>query len=166
MTPAGLDQNSQRLAALLLAEWPDWESFAKNENGFLSVTIPNPPGSDLRGPLELWMEEGHASVGLDWYHAHFDWPSYPDNYAPELTDPIALLRLLVEERRAIITFFKGDKWYGSTTIPSDEIACGDLSEASVLGAWVSNPGIERGAADRVRVRSWRGTFDLDRRIAS
>lgn len=163
MRLSGLKVESSRLAALLFAEWPDWEQHFDNEDGFFAMSLPNPPGSDLANPLHLWVEEGEV-----WYHAHFDWPPdpNPNGLAPELVDPLALLRLLVEERRAIITFFRDERWCGSTTILSDEIARGDLSEASVLGAWVSNPSTEREAADRVRVRSWRGTFDLDRRIAS
>lgn len=159
MSLVGLNDYSRRFAGLLFAEWPAWEAYAVVERdeatgeGYLVVKVPDPLGSRLDYPLTVWTDSSEVTVGMDWYHTHFVWPTERDDLAIELTDPIGELHLLMNEERAVLAQFAGDTWKGSRLLSREDCVAGRYRERPIED-WVTS-------VDRFRVRSWRGTLDAD-----
>jgi hypothetical protein len=155
-----LDEFSEQFSRVLFAEWPQWKEFATSEvnqderhGSYLVLRVPDPPGSRLDHPLAVWTDNEEVTVGMDYYHSHFFWPSDDPYFAKELTDPIGFMRSLIEERQAVLAYFAKDEWRGSALLTRDE--CRERSFASKpTDEWSRD-------STRFRLRSWRGTLDLD-----
>ncbi len=159
MSLDGLNDYSREFARLLFAEWPAWEAHAtvtRDEatgEGYLVVKVPDPAGSRLAHPLTVWTDNGEVTIGMDWDHSHFVWPTDREDLASDITDPIGALHLLINEERAVLAQFAGDTWKGSCLLSREDCVAGRYRERPSED-WLS-------PVDRFRVRSWRGTLDAD-----
>jgi hypothetical protein len=136
---ADLDGFSRKFAETLFAVYPAWREFARKETNkagdrYLVVQPPDPPGSSTAEPLTIWTENGEVSVGFDHFHMHFYWPAEED------LDPLKFIEDVLADRVAVVSYWKGDQWLGSSTLGLEE-----------------TPDVEPGIL--VRVRSWSGARD-------
>lgn len=154
MSLGQLDESTASVARAIFRKWPEWREFAvmDGEPARLRLHVPNPPGSRLDSPLSIWADGDEVTVGMDTYHTHFPWPCEPDELAVELTDPIGFIQLLIEEQRAVLTHLRGDIFSMSSILNLADYQAGRFRERS------------SSSVDGYRVRSWRGTLDLDGRF--
>jgi len=143
-----LDAPLDDFARALFAAYPDWRGYARlvESEGegapSLWVEVPPPSEADLNGPL--WISAGgcEITVGIDYAHAHFDWP--PDAYG----NPLEHIRDLIEERAVASGQFVGE-WLQSAGTRSAQAPI-RVTELRV---------------SKLRVRSWRGAHDRDQTFA-
>jgi hypothetical protein len=151
-----LDGFSRLFAEDLLAIYPEWESSmtsAPREAGdehYLKMEFTAPTGNADDPEILVVTDEGEVTVFFDSYHCHYDWPSY-DQSPPPWVDPVAMIAALLAEDIVVMSGWKGDKWTGSWHV----------ERAQALEAPTAPPG-----TDRVRVRSWKGTFNRDHYVSS
>jgi hypothetical protein len=148
-----LDEGSASFARAVFSKWPGWRSFAvvdgEGDAARFRLQLPDPPGSRLASPLSVWADGEEVTVGMDSWHGHFPWPREPDELAAEGADPIEFLQLLVEEKRAVLTYVRGDVFGASSILTLEDNRIGQFRERPSA------------RVDSYRVRSWRGTLDAD-----
>jgi hypothetical protein len=154
MAPTITDDQCDRLeppfdgfARMLFAAYPDWRAHAKLEEdddgkSHLWVEVAPLAEADLNGPLWITTDGGEVTVGIDYSHAHFDWP--PDEYS----DALEHIDDLLNERLVTYGKFKGE-WLQSGGVQSHEEP-------------LRVPDLE---VSKLRVRSWRGTHNRDQLFA-
>lgn len=147
----GLNDFSRRFASVLFAAHPEWTEFASidiNEGideGSLLVEVHPARPRDIKQPLHISTESEEITVGFDIYHTHFN--RYAgDNEAATFAESLAFIADVLRERIAVITWWNGDEWRGSSTLAT--------------GAEIGPPTYARNAKT-ARVRSWVGTHDRD-----
>lgn len=146
-----LSEYSRRFAAVLFAVHPEWREFASlhttdcvDEGSLLVEIFPAQP-RDIKGPLLISTDGDEITIGFDIYHSHFN--RYADDEEAEaFAEALAFIADILAERIAIISWWDGDEWRGSSSITT--------------GADVGTPSWARNAKT-ARIRSWRGTYDKD-----
>jgi hypothetical protein len=141
---------SSAVAEAIFAAFPEWRALARVQqaadgSSFLVVEVTPPPAARAERGLIVHTANGEVTVGFDHYHAHFD-RGVADGEPFGLQAALELARQILEERVAIASWWFDDEWQSSS-----QIAAGS-SPSPPSGSSRSN---------RVRVRSWRGTFNLD-----
>lgn len=137
-----LDEFSNSIAEELFADFPKWRTFASAEDAgdgsyFLVVDVPSPKEADTPDGLVIDTNGGEVTVAFDYYHSHFDnWR--PIDPADGYGSALELVRSILNESVAIVTWFDGEKCLGSGQVHN-----GELPEVTF-------------AFTRIRVRSWRG----------
>jgi hypothetical protein len=146
-----LNEYSRRFAAVLFAAHPEWRELASVDTaegvdeGSLVVEVAPPTPRDIKGPLHVSTDGEEITVGFDIYHSHFN--RYADvEEAVAFAEALAFIADLLAERVAVISWWDGDEWRGSSSIATGT----DAGTPS----WASN-------AKTARIRSWRGTYDRD-----
>ncbi|HEX2592667.1 MAG TPA: hypothetical protein VHL34_14290 [Rhizomicrobium sp.] len=99
-----------------------------------------PQESRAAHPLHIDTENGEITIGFDFYHAHWEWPSSDDH-----RNPVRYLSDLLDEKIVVASFWRGDEWKGSTMVDAG------VTDIPAVSA----------AAELLRLRSWRGTFSSD-----
>jgi hypothetical protein len=146
-----LNDYSRRFAEVLFAAHPEWRELASVDTtedvdkGVLLVRVTPPTPRDIKWPLHISTDGEEVTVGFDIYHSHFN--RYADDEeAEEFAEALAFIADLLAERIAVISWWDGDEWRGSSTVEAGT----DVSAPS----WASN-------AKTARIRSWRGMYDKD-----
>jgi hypothetical protein len=152
---AALELNwfSQQIADALFKRFPDWRTYARvdeNENrdegGILYVEIPAPPESDLNRPLYILTANEEVVVGFDSDHNHFEdliETGGSDSFIQNVLDFIVDI---LEERLVAVSWWAGSSLRGATIIASSS---------------KPEPSEHIHSFDRVRIRSWKRTYDRD-----
>ncbi len=143
----------------LLASFPEWVSFAHytddEEAAFSGVEVPPPAEADAHDGLWVDVEDDEVTVGFDWWHAHFAlWPEGPLTEEGEAA--LALIRYIVAERVAILSWWVDEALQGSITLQTDNP--GDRQMP------VTRVDFDHTACNRIRIRSWKGTFNENRAV--
>ena len=142
-----LNEFAKSVAERLFEAYPSWRAYARGEREpdsddvYLVVEVPPPPEADLEQGLVIWTEGSLVVLSLDLYHAHFKWP-----IGPRDEDVLFTIEGILNEDLAIASWWDGPDWLGARTVPRGE----RISRMRIYPA-----------ADRVRLRSWRGTLDQD-----
>jgi len=89
--------------------------------------------------------EGRSQLDSIFYHTHFN--RYADDEEAEaFAEALAFIADLLAERIAIISWWNGEEWCGSSSVTTGP----DAGTPS----WAQN-------AKTARIRSWKGTYDRD-----
>lgn len=109
-----------------------------------ALTVPSPPEADLSAGLDIEEVGGEITVSLDHSHVHIEWPPLPSRAGDLWGDPIVVIDAIVSEK-----VLAASGWIDG------RLRVGSLREVGgTLDLIVPN-------LQRLRVRSWRGTFDRD-----
>src|SRR5262249_9387286 len=142
-----LNDHSRSFAQMLFSARPDWKEFATmaspgaGDQMFLVVTVDPPKASMADHPLIIDTGRDEITAGFDFCHAHFGWPNDRDF---EVDNALRFIADIVEEKRAAVSLWAGEKWVLSTTL--------DVSTGEALLDHVPE-----GATLR-KIRSWKGTY--------
>ena len=146
-----LNEYSRRFADVLFTAYPEWREFASVDTaedvdeGTLVVQVSPPRPRDIQWPLHISTDGEEITVGFDSYHRHFNRYG-EDDEAEGYAEALAFIADLLAERVAVISWWNGDEWRGSSTfVPGADV---------VTPPWAIK-------AKTVRVRSWKGTYDKD-----
>ncbi len=138
----------------LLAHRPEWRVVpivAVGAEGWhgRAMTIEAPAGSDLLRSLEIEEVADEITIRLDCCHLHMDWPPGRGNDAalPPWSDPLAMVDAILAEE-----IVASSGWIDGI------LRVGSLHEAG------RRPDLMVPNLHHIRVRSWRGTHDLDERL--
>jgi hypothetical protein len=150
MSALPLDGFSESFAKVLFDRFPDWRQFGEAtpiEDGtaYLAVQVPAPPSSMLERGLGVFTYDGEVTVALDHGHQHFNWPPAPEAAGNAWADPLVCIGDLLEERMGAVSWWKDDKWLGSSTFRKGE-----------KPGWKNHD-----ASNRIRLRSWHGGLNAD-----
>ncbi len=146
----GLDDFAKSVADHLFESYPEWRTYAyadrepDSDEVYLVVRVPQPAEADLEQDVVIWTEGGAVVVAVDHYHDFFRWPPVAGG-----DDFVATVTAIVNEELVIASWWDGPAWLGAKTVPRGE----RIKRLNVYRA-----------ATRVRVRSWRGSFDQDIQI--
>lgn len=139
-------------AQALFAVFPEWRAFARSEaeeSGvpYLVVHVPAPAEADEEHGLTIDTSNEEVTVGFDCYHSHFNaWDG--DGEDVGTLAALEFIKQVVHERVAIVSWWLDEKWCGSS-----RTAAGSTAE---VASWAGAQG-----CNRIRVRSWNGTFNAD-----
>jgi hypothetical protein len=136
----------------LLAAFPAWRDLARTEiaeDGSSSMLI------QVDAPVEASVEHGlvvdtsrdEVTVAFDAHHEHFN-EHVGDGERFGVEAAIEFIKSVISERVVVLSMWRGELWCGSATVE----AVSDL----VAPEWFGPE-----AHDRVRARSWKGSFNLD-----
>lgn len=126
--------------------FPKWRALVRTgtaDDGtpFQVLEVPAPVGSDAAAGLLVSTDSGEITVGFDVYHARFgDWSGD--------AGALHLIRRIVMERVAVVSWWSGGRWCGSETL--------ETGRQPGMPSWAADQGV-----DRIRVRSWRGALNAD-----
>ena len=82
------------------------------------------------------------------YHAHFEsWYEFSGDHATD--SALEFIRRLIGEEVAVVSWWQGEQWRGSVYVEANEPA--DVPSWAKRAEW-----------NRIRVRSWNGTYNSDR----
>lgn len=111
------------------------------------MTVPPPPEADLLDGLDIEDVDDEITISLDHSHIHMNWPP-PLGRAGDLwADPLALIDAILTEK-----VLSASGWIDG------KVRVGALREvAGPLDLIVPK-------LQRLRIRSWRGTFDRDEEL--
>ncbi len=158
-----LDTYSRLAVPMILAQFPDWEAFAKVELrpgeacGVVEFYIPCPSPSAERG---LWVStaDEELSVGFHTHHCHFT--DYNDRtHLAQIEAGVKYAADLVAEGIGVVSCYRGGKFAGSNSVELPHT--GPLHALAGAGPFA---GIFAGC-ERVTLRSWLGRFDHDESLA-
>jgi len=126
--------------------FPKWRALlrtgtADDGTPFEVLEVPAPLGSDAAAGLLVSTANGEITVGFDVYHSHFE------DWAGE-AGALDLIQKIVMERVAVVSWWSGGRWCGSSSLDADA--------QPGMPSWAASQGV-----DRIRVRSWRGALNAD-----
>jgi hypothetical protein len=137
----------------LLEVFPEWRAVASREvdewgSEYVVVYVEAPPEADVQRGLRIDTADDEVTVAFDFYHEHFD--DWAGQSGPgETQSALQFVQQIVEERVAVVSWWRDDQWAGSSVTEA-----GVPPEPPESRTWTVPP-------NRVRVRSWSGTFNLD-----
>ncbi|WP_275571367.1 hypothetical protein [Mycolicibacterium vanbaalenii] len=134
----------------LFAAFPEWRALARREvNGcgeeMVVIDVSAPAAADVGEGLWITWGDGEITVGLGDYHRHFEGWLSDDSWLGE-TGALEFVQGIVDERLAVVTLFDDDKAVAYTTM-----------DTGAPDRPVDSPH----PYNRMRVRSWNGTFDAE-----
>lgn len=145
-----LDEYSRFAVGRILDRFPAWREhmvFRRPDgygHAFADFTLSCPSPAIEHGLCVSTADE-EITVGLHTHHSHFT--DYDNRSNPEhISDALDYVQELLDERTAIISWYTGDRFAGST---SQEVADERPVSSLLLGV------------TRTTLRSWRGTYDRD-----
>jgi len=145
-----LDEYSRFAVSRILGHFPAWgeQMVFRRPDGythaFAEFALSSPSPAIEHG---LWVStaDEEITVGLHTHHSHFT--DYENRSNPEhVSDALDHVQDLLDERSAIVSWYIGDCFAGST---SHEVAAGHPTSSLLSGM------------TRTTLRSWRGTYDQD-----
>jgi hypothetical protein len=145
-----LDAFSLKAKRELLAAFPEWSALVREERGtdgnsYLVIQVAPPQEADVEHGLHIHTDNSEVTVAFDCYHSHFDSCTGDGDHFCTLA-AISFVQQLLSERIAVVSWWLNETWRGSA-----QIQAGTEPEASFVSDF-----------NRVRIRSWRGTFNADR----
>ncbi|MBX3662970.1 MAG: hypothetical protein KF804_11000 [Burkholderiales bacterium] len=148
MDTASLDDFSRDVAKHLFAQFPQWQGLAKIEraddgSGYLRLEVEAPPGSSAANGLSVTTSYGEMIVGFDYYHGHFG-AQIGDGGAESA---VRFVVDLVNEKIPVVSWWEEGELVAWSTIEDGR----PLLPDDLIGQY-----------DRVRIRSWKGTLNVDR----
>ncbi len=152
MSLESLNEFSKRFAKKLLESHPDLEAFcsvdqnSKVEAGTLLLRIP-PGSNNLCDGLWASTHDGEVIVGFDTHHAHFK-ATRAHSEEDSFVDAVEHIGNILSEKILAVAWYRGDRCRGGMPMSPGE----NPSPPRILGIGVN----------RIRVRSWNGTYDEDR----
>ena len=144
--------SSLTTAEQLFAEFPDWRALARTETAedgaeYLVIEVPPPPQAMVEHGLVIDTSNEEITVGFDSYHSHFDdWVGDGEQFGTEAV--IEFIKQIISERTAVVSWWQGEEWRGSAQL--------EAGTKSAAPSWAA-----QGQYDRVRIRSWLGTFNAN-----
>jgi hypothetical protein len=149
-----MDSFTETVSAELFSrfpEWSQWSRLEKDEAGrtYLRVDVPALPEAEAISGLIVSTAEDEVTVQFDYYHAHYAF-LFPPSESDEAEDAaLSLIGQLLSEEVAVVSWWQGDQWRGSSLATAGEAP--DNTEFV-------------GSFNRVRMRSWRGTLNADNTV--
>ena len=145
-----LDDYSRFAVGLILERFPAWREqmvFRRPdgyEHAYADFALVSPSPAIEHG---LWVSTAaeEITVGLHTHHSHFT--DYDNRSNPaHISDALDHVQELLDERTAIVSWYFGDRFAGSTSqdVAAERPTCSLLSRVT-----------------RTTLRSWRGTYDRD-----
>ena len=113
---------------------------------FTVIEVGAPLEANVEHGLVVDFSNGEVTVGFDCYHSHFESFYGGEDDAP--TAAVQFVSQLLEERIAVVSWWRDDSWHGSAQV--------EVGDELRVPSWVSSE-----SYNRIRVRSWRGTFNRD-----
>jgi hypothetical protein len=151
MAALELNQFSRQIAEALFKRFPDWRHYARvednehrDEGGILYVEVPVLPGSNLNRPLYVLTANDEVVVGFDSDHNHFEDLVESGGSDSSIQEVLDFIVDILEERLVAVSWWAGSSIRGATMIPSSS---------------KPEPSEHIHSFDRVRIRSWKGTYD-------
>jgi hypothetical protein len=153
MATLELNQFSRQVADALFKRFPDWRNYAhvdenedRDEGGILYVEIPVPPESNLNRPLYILTANEEVVVGFDSDHNHFEDLIESGGSDSSIQEVLDFIIDILEKRVVTVSWWAGSSLRGATMIPSGS----KLEPSEHIHSF-----------NRVRIRSWKGTYDRD-----
>jgi hypothetical protein len=148
-----LNNFSCQVAAQLFEHFPQWRSYAQAEDtefesGILYLEIPLPSNSNLERSLYVLTDREQVEVGFDFNHNHFE-SVLGDDDSVDMKSVIDFIYDIFSDKIVAVSWWAKEKCRGGT------LACSDR---------LPEPSEHIHPFDRVRIRSWNGTFDQDIRF--
>jgi hypothetical protein len=147
----------------LFEAFPEFRAHAREQTpatGERALLIEVPAPAEAMTDRGLVIEcDDEVTIRFDWYHDHFgaDEGIYMDFGEGEevcLDAALTLVRQLFAERLVVVSYWRDDQWRGSSLMRA-----GASPDTENLMANLRAVGDT--AFNRIRVRSWRGTFSTD-----
>jgi hypothetical protein len=138
--------------APVLDAFPEWRPLVREEraddgSSFEVLEVQAPAGANVKHGLVIDTAGDEITISFDAYHSHFDeWVGDGTQFGTMAA--LEFIKQLVSERVAVLSWWKGEQWCGSTQL--------EAGQAPELPSWAGAPTIER-----IRVRSWKGTLNAD-----
>lgn len=154
MAKLALDDFSQKAAEKLFSRYPQWRGLetpesAKDGSIYLRLTVPALPEAHVEHGLMISTENRELTIGFDAYHSHF-FDAVGDGTHFGIEYGMQFLSKLLAEKIAVISWWEDERWRASGQIKAGEEP--DSSAAHL------NP------FNRIRIRSWKGTFNADIKV--
>jgi hypothetical protein len=138
-------------AEVLFQAFPEWRELVRREvdrfgSEYVLVEVTPPPAANVDEGLwiDTWNDE--ITVGFDGYHEHFDeWAGESSPFGTQ--SALEFVQQIVEERVAFLSLWHDDRRVGDEVMNAGEPV---------------EPPTSTDTYDRIRVRSWRGAFNLER----
>ena len=153
---ARLNDHSRQFARRLLRLHPDWIQYARYdpyeefEKEALLVEVPRPVDGSSHG-LFITTSEWEISVGYgENFHTRFG-PEGLEKGGDFFADALDFIRGFLDEDLVLATASQDREWLGAWIVDRRQESLDKLVPA---------------AGERIRVRSWLGTYDLDRKAGS
>jgi hypothetical protein len=137
-------------AEALFEAFPEWRSLAKREvdgwgSEYVLVEVTPPSGANVDEGLWIDTSNDEITVGFDSFHNHFDdWTGESSPFGTG--SALEFVQQIVAERVAIMTCWHDDRCVGGEVMNAGETI---------------EPPTSTDTYDRIRVRSWNGTWNLD-----
>jgi hypothetical protein len=172
-------------------DWRSYATFKRDSDQklrFLQIEFPTPPKADLLDPLYISTWNSEITVGMDIMHSHIMGEETAEFLVASGLDPEALALLdsdedfergcayviafveeFISEDTIVASAWKGKSWKSSWYVTRDDMMSGAAQREAIVRAesspiWPDSPNrtppVDK-ALDRYRIRSWKGTFDLD-----
>jgi hypothetical protein len=147
-----MDHFSEQTASEILAAFPAWRAHARAEQrddgtSYFVLQIPAPTEAAVDHGLLIHTDNVEVTVGFDFYHSHFD-SAVGDGEHFGTAAAVEFVRQILTERVAVVSWWLNDEWRGSSQLEG--------------GAQPGDPLVQ--PYNRVRVRSWKGSFNADTRV--
>lgn len=131
----------------LLSEFPEWRALVCAETDvygrpYFVVEVKAPKRANVEHGLLISTSNDEVTVSFDAFHSHFD------DWTGEFESALVFIKQLVTEQVAILSWWFDHQWHGSTHIQA--------GAEPTLPSWAGAPSV-----NRIRVRSWSGTFNSD-----
>ena len=143
-----MDDFSKDIELKFNLRFPEWKIFGQPADYegvvIFEAKIPCPNGGeeDLL-VVDTFNEE--VTVSFDAYHAHFDDFGNSDAY----DDALELILQITSEEWAVVSYWLDEQWNGSSLVRVSDLP---------------NSNSEYPAANRLKIKSWRGNFDKEIRF--
>jgi hypothetical protein len=152
---SSLDKFSQQVAERLFSRHPEWKGReelerSKDGAGFFSLKIAAPAMAKTEHGLLVLTKDEELTVGFDAYHAHFsEEPTVGDGYVFGVEYGLKFIDQILAEEIVAVSWWQDERWLGSA-----QMKAGEKPQSS---------SVHQGA-NRIRIRSWCGTHNLDRAL--
>ncbi len=114
-----LNDFSERFAAVLFAQYPDWDKYAGQVTEFdgrssLVVQVPCPNPRVIAG-LSITTDGDEVTVGLDRYHTHF-----MQDEEQVFESALEFIAGLMSEELVVLVYMNDEQWAGSRCVGPDD----------------------------------------------
>ena len=145
-----MDPFSLATANEIFAAFPEWRSFAREERAddgstFLVVEVLPPDEANVERGLVIDTSNREVTVVFDCFHSHFErWRGDGDHFGAQAA--LEFVEGIINERVAVVSWWQGAVWRGSSLLAA--------GAAPKPPSWQAE-------SDHVRVRSWKGSLNVD-----
>ncbi len=145
-----MNEFSLATAEEILAAFPEWRTLTRTEEAddgdtFLALEVVPPLEANVEHGLVIDTSNGEVTVGFDHYHSHFEqWVGDGEHFGTQAA--LQFVKQILEERVAVVSWWHNEEWRGSSQF--------EVGSPPQEPTWSTD-------YNRVRVRSWKGTFNAD-----